>query len=113
MFIARFFEESYGRRRNSKMRDFILIDYFPEAIGSRIVGHALIEHHTRTKLEGADQLPRPHHPADVGVPKEAIVRMHVEAVSQLFASGGENTKGRVDAGFRFSRGARSIEKETF
>ena len=60
------------RRRHAEHVDAVPLDERPQPVGSGIVGRAVVEHERAAVGERADDLPRPHDPADVGEPEQPL-----------------------------------------
>ena len=63
------------RRRHTEDRDAMALDERPQPVGTGVVGRAVVEHQRPAVGERADDLPRPHDPADVGEPEQPLARV--------------------------------------
>ena len=73
-FVAVRHQRADERGRHAEHVDAMALDERPEPIGLGIVGRAVVEHERAAVGERADDLPRPHDPADVGEPEQALAR---------------------------------------
>ena len=64
--------------------DAVPLDERPQPVGAGEVGRAVVEHERAAVRERADDLPRPHDPADVGEPEQALARPQVGLERDLF-----------------------------
>ena len=71
-------QQPYGSRRNAECGHPVPLDHLPEPLRHRIIRRPIVQHNGPTEIVIADNLPRAHHPADVGDPPEAVVRLVVE-----------------------------------
>ncbi len=65
-------------RRDSEHADPVPLDHVPEPVRAGVVGRALADHERRPERPAAHDLERPHDPAHVRHPHEAVVRADVE-----------------------------------
>ena len=76
-------ERANGGRRDPEHRNFVALDKIPDAIGIGEIRRAFKEHNRRAKHQSAADRPRSHHPAKIGIPKERVIVMQIEAVRQI------------------------------
>ena len=82
-FVAVSHQRADERGRDAEHVDAVPLDERPEPVGTGIVGRAVVQHERAAVRERADDLPRPHDPADVGEPEQALARPEVDLERDL------------------------------
>ncbi len=75
------------------------------------VGSAVVEEHRRAERERADDLPRPHDPAEVGDPMQDLARAQVHLVGDLLRDLHEEPAVDVQHALRAAGGAARVADE--
>src|SRR5436190_18620613 len=87
------------------------LDHLPDPRGRWKIRRAIVDENSSTEVMVADDGPRPHHPADVGEPEEAIARLVIESQINFLAHLRKAAGMGVDRALRFARSAGGIEDE--
>ncbi len=104
-------QEADGGGGDPEVGDAELGADLPKAARVRPVGDTLVEDDRGAEEVHADELPGPHHPADVGDPEEHVVRLDVECVAELLGHLRQDAAVRVDGSLRSARGARGEDHQ--
>ena len=99
------------RRRNSEHLDLMLRAEFPHAIRRRVIGRSVVDAYRRAVDESAVDQPRPHHPADVGVPTDPRAATDVSPERHVLRRLDRKTRMRVRDAFWFSGRAGCVEDD--
>ena len=87
------------------------LDRLQDPHGSGKIGRAVVHENGAAEQVVAQNAPRPHHPADVGEPEEAVVRAVVERQPDFLAHLRQASGMGVDGALGFARGARGVQNE--
>ena len=105
---ARRHQGADGRGRYAQVGDAVALDHLPDAPGVRVVRRAVVHEQGSAEHQRAAYGPRPHHPANIGVPEEDVARLHVEAVRQVLRALDREAAMRVLRPLGLARGARGV-----
>ncbi len=104
-------ERAHRRRREPHDRDLVALDQLPETIGSGIVRDALEEDGGPAVEEPRGDQHRPHQPAQVGQPEQAVARSHVHQVAEVVGALQEKPALREHRALRPARRPRRVDDE--
>ena len=111
-FVAVRHQRAHERRRHAEDRDAMPLDERPQPVGTRVVGRAVVEHERAAVRERADDLPRPHDPADVGEPEQPLAGPQVHLERDLLGDLDEEAAVHVHRALRAGRSCRSCTRRT-
>src|SRR6185295_17932256 len=104
-------ERAHRGRRHAGDRHAMALEERPQAIGLRVVRHALEHHRRRAVKERGGERHGAHQPAEVRQPEQAILLAHVHAVAEVVRGLDQKAAVREHRALGLPRGARRIDDE--
>ena len=109
--LARRDQRAHQRGGDPEVRDAVPFHHRPEPVGPGVVRGAVVQEHRRAERRRADDLPRPHDPAEVGEPEQQIAGSDVGLVRDLLGDLDEEPAVDVDGALRRAGGPARVRDE--
>src|SRR6185369_16942074 len=104
-------ERSYKCGRYAKYLDLMLCAEFPHAVGRRVIGSTIIYADSCAIDQSTVDQPRPHHPADVRVPRDPRAFANIRAKRHVLCRLDRKTRVGVSDALWLARCAGGVEDD--